>query len=153
MVVNLWNIFDRAWQAMPQIVHTAIVQIKKDIREASGVVGDLISLLAKVPGTGLIGSALGDVVNVAGKADDGGMVPGLRGQPQLILAHGGEMIYPTHKAQWQGAQGSVERHVHFHQDGPVYVRNDQDILEMRRAFYEQEQQEARALGQNYRSAS
>jgi hypothetical protein len=29
--------------------------------------------------------------------DDGGIVPGPRGADQLILAHGGETVLPTHK--------------------------------------------------------
>lgn len=30
--------------------------------------------------------------------DDGGVVPGRRGEPRLIVAHGGETVLPTHKA-------------------------------------------------------
>lgn len=148
-LANLWSLFDRAWQAMPIIVHTAIEKIKADIRGALGVVGDFLSALAKVPGVGLAGSVISAPVSLAGylagKADDGGIVPGLRGQPQLILAHGGETILPTHKATWQN--NATVRHVHFHQEGNVYVNSNDDILALRRAFYDQEERDAFARGE------
>ena len=57
----------------------------------------------------------------------------------------GNVIPAAQTAAMMG--GSQERHVHFHLDGPVSVRNDDDILEMRRAFYDQESREARARGE------
>jgi hypothetical protein len=42
--------------------------------------------------------------------DTGGIVPGPIGSPQLILAHGGETVLPTHKANWQGSGGNTIRH-------------------------------------------
>ena len=43
-------------------------------------------------------------------ADSGGIVPGIIGSPQLILAHGGETVLPTHKPGWQGSGGNTIRH-------------------------------------------
>lgn len=47
-------------------------------------------------------SAAGIDPNTIPKFDTGGVVPGRRGAPQLVMAHGGETILPTHRA---GASG------------------------------------------------
>jgi hypothetical protein len=41
----------------------------------------------------------GGSVNIRGAFHDGGIVPGPRGSPQLILAHGGETVLPTHRGE------------------------------------------------------
>ena len=38
---------------------------------------------------------------------EGGVVPGPRGSPQLILAHGGETVLPTHKGGYTASGGGV----------------------------------------------
>lgn len=38
--------------------------------------------------------------------DSGGVVPGPRGKPRLVVAHGGETILPTHKAAGQARYGT-----------------------------------------------
>lgn len=43
----------------------------------------------------------------------GGVVPGPRGSQQLILAHGGETVLPTHKSSWQNiTRNGPTIHVH-----------------------------------------
>jgi TP901 family phage tail tape measure protein len=148
-MLDLWSIFDRTWQAMPQIVKTAIEQIKTHLRGLKDAAQDALGPLSQVLSYATGGQGLvPNFIPIAGRADDGGIVPGLRGSPQLILAHGGEELIPKHKPGWQDAAQVVERHVHFHLDGPISVRSDQDILDMRRAFYEQERSEAFAKGES-----
>lgn len=40
--------------------------------------------------------------------DSGGIVPGPIGSRQMILAHGGETVLPTHKAGWGGGGGGMQ---------------------------------------------
>lgn len=40
--------------------------------------------------------------------DEGGVVPGSKGSPQLILAHGGETVLPTHKDTRAGTAVNIE---------------------------------------------
>lgn len=47
-------------------------------------------------------------IPVAGKFADGGVVPGPKGSPQLILAHGGETVLPTHKDMGPAAVGAFD---------------------------------------------
>ena len=44
--------------------------------------------------------------------DNGGIVGGRRGQPQLVLAHGGETILPTHKRGGMAGAGIGQLHIH-----------------------------------------
>lgn len=55
--------------------------------------------------------------------DDGGVVPGPTGSPQIIKAHGGETILPTHKKGGNPIVGpGVEVNIeHFHNDSPADV--------------------------------
>ena len=53
-----------------------------------------------IPGAGAVGGLLGRIPGF----DSGGIVPGPRGAPQLIMAHGGETVLPTHKG---GGGGTV----------------------------------------------
>lgn len=46
--------------------------------------------------------------------DDGGVVPGPIGSPQLVLAHGGEEFYPTHKPGFRPETTTVHNEFHFH---------------------------------------
>ena len=66
--------------------------------------------------------------------DTGGVVPGRRGSPQLVLAHGGETVLPTHKQSYSAAMNSVTG---AGGDGPAIViqsmtvgstRDAQDIM-------------------------
>lgn len=83
--------------------------LAKGAREAGKrLVDDLISslkqritdhplsfLFSSIPGGAPI-AAMGQKLNIPG-FDTGGIVPGPIGSPQLIMAHGGETVLPTHK--------------------------------------------------------
>lgn len=62
--------------------------------------GSISSLPATVGGRPTITSGGG--VNVRGAFAEGGVVPGPRGSAQLILAHGGETVLPTHRGGFSG---------------------------------------------------
>jgi len=49
---------------------------------------------------------MGDTRGLLG-FDTGGVVPGATGSPQLVVAHGGETILPTHKGGAQGQGGNT----------------------------------------------
>lgn len=62
-----------------------------------------------IPGIGAIDDRLQNapigrtpIGGIRGAFDDGGIVPGRRGTPQLIKAHGGETVLPTHKDRSAG---------------------------------------------------
>jgi methyl-accepting chemotaxis protein len=57
-------------------------------------------------GTGDIFGAIGDFFG--GFFNNGGTVPGPRGKPRMILAHGGETVLPTHRS---GMGGTGDLHV------------------------------------------
>lgn len=71
-----------------------------------------IAVSLKGIGTGLSGKIGGDRIFA-----DGGTVPGPIGSPQLILAHGGEEVSPTHK--WSGRSGSTPQVINLVVDGRV----------------------------------
>lgn len=60
--------------------------------------------IAEIVGGGL--SNLGAVLGLPG-FDTGGVVPGATGSPQLVMAHGGETIIPTHKQNGGGQAGNT----------------------------------------------
>jgi hypothetical protein len=47
-------------------------------------------------GSTIVGTT-GSVIPIAGQFAEGGVVPGATGSAQLIVAHGGETVLPTHK--------------------------------------------------------
>jgi hypothetical protein len=72
------------------VVQEVIRIIAKELVEAIGLAEALrVALIAVKTFTGGIFSFLG--------FQEGGVVPGLRGAPKLVVAHGGETILPTHK--------------------------------------------------------
>lgn len=80
-----WIVGKFVW-AKDEIVKLA-GQIKEAVKDALGPLGDLISGVG-----GLVGKGL-DLIGF----DLGGIVPGPKGAPRLLIAHGGETILPTHK--------------------------------------------------------
>lgn len=83
-----WNGVKAAVEAVVDAIVGAIDRIKSAASDALGPVGDLIGK-ANSLGGGILGAIPG--------FDTGGVVPGPRGAPRLVLAHGGETILPTHK--------------------------------------------------------
>lgn len=65
--------------------------------------GSITNLPATVGGRPTINSG----PNVRGAFAEGGIVPGPRGSAQLILAHGGETVLPTHKGGFAGNQTTI----------------------------------------------
>jgi hypothetical protein len=70
-------------------VRDKIVGAVDGIKETISGIGDAIS---NIPGAGVIGGIASHIPGF----DVGGVVPGPVGSPQLILAHGGETVVPTH---------------------------------------------------------
>lgn len=55
-----------------------------------------------------VGAVVGGVMDMFGlKFDDGGVVPGRKGTPRLVLAHAGETILPTHKSPMSVVSGGM----------------------------------------------
>lgn len=93
-VTRAWEIVNLAWDwivgkfvwAKDQIIRLAS-EIKNAALDALGPVGDII---------GGVGGIIGGGLDLLG-FDTGGVVPGPKGAPRLVIAHGGETILPTHK--------------------------------------------------------
>jgi phage-related protein len=84
---QVWDFIVGKFQwAKDRIVELA-GQIKNAALDALGPLGDIISGVG-----GLVGGGL-DLLGF----DTGGVVPGPKGAPRLVIAHGGETILPTHK--------------------------------------------------------
>lgn len=64
------------------------------IRNASGA-------LSRMPPVPVTSGGIGAVTGTTQRFQHGGVVEGVRGTPQLILAHAGETVLPTHKPGWQ----------------------------------------------------
>lgn len=65
--------------------------------------------------------------------DTGGVVPGPRGSPQLVLAHGGETILPTHKRGTSLSRAQGVTSAASASDAPLviqFVMNDRVVQEM-----------------------
>jgi hypothetical protein len=60
--------------------------------------------IAEIIGSGL--SNLGSALNLPG-FETGGVIPGPTGSPQLVIAHGGETIVPSHKQNGGGQPGNT----------------------------------------------
>jgi hypothetical protein len=109
---------------------------------AQGIFDAIVRILEQLPGKlaqigkdaanaflnniSVMGISAGDVAGVVGSIarkvpgfDSGGIVPGPLGSPQLVLAHGGETILPTHKT---GGAGEVSVQQIF--NGPVYMTDE-----------------------------
>ena len=52
----------------------------------------------------------------------GGMVPGPLGSPQLVMAHGGETVLPTHMGSGGGGGQVIENHIVMTLDGDIVGR-------------------------------
>jgi phage-related protein len=92
--------------------------------QVRGIISAVVDWLKKLPGfidkaLGPLDELLGTVASIAGKVagaaggvlgklklphfDRGGTVPGPLGSPELIVAHGGETVVPTHRlTNWRG---------------------------------------------------
>lgn len=139
---------------LPATARTAWDGLKNAIRDAvNSAKADLESLRRKID------SALGPLDELVGKAagglgrllgfDTGGVVPGPRGAPRVILAHGGETILPTHKGPVNagtGGGGPVTVNLSINLSNAT-IRNEQDIVTMSRMLADETRQALAATGQ------
>jgi TP901 family phage tail tape measure protein len=139
---------------LPATARTAWDGLKNAIRDAvNSAKEDLESLRKKID------SALGPLDELVGKAagglgrllgfDTGGVVPGPRGAPRIILAHGGETVLPTHKGPVNaGAAGGGPVTVNLSINlSNATIRNEQDIVTMSRMLADETRQALAATGQ------
>jgi len=96
-------------------------------------IGDILSGRAKKSTTG------GGNVPIEGEYDGGGVVGGPRGSAQLIVAHGGETILPTHKPGGAAARGGTTINIVVNSTAPA----DQVVQVIRDTI---RREGARALG-------
>ena len=139
---------------LPATARTAWDGLKNAIRDAvNSAKEDLESLRKKID------SALGPLDELVGKAagglgrllgfDTGGVVPGPRGAPRVILAHGGETVLPTHKGPVNagtGGGGPVTVNLSINLSNAT-IRNEQDIVAMSRMLADETRQALAATGQ------
>lgn len=83
------------WQALKSGLSAAIRWIGEQLDKMLGPIDEI---------AGKVGGIVGSLGGAAGKMfggifDEGGIVPGPRGAPRMILAHGGETVLPTHKSR------------------------------------------------------
>jgi TP901 family phage tail tape measure protein len=122
-------------------VKGAILGALSEIRSAADrALGPLDEIIGKAGSIG--GSIVGGVGKILG-FDDGGVVPGPRGAPRLILAHAGETILPTHKDPMVGGGGIV---VQGPLIGTANISNDLDIEHVARELDRRLNREHRAQG-------
>ncbi|MFG0329221.1 MAG: phage tail tape measure protein [Phycisphaerales bacterium] len=134
----------RTWDAVGDAISNAVDWLIRQFRrlrdsalDALGPVGDILEF-----GGGLIGGLIPGF-------DTGGVVPGPRGAPRLVMAHGGETILPTHKtggmAALQGAGGGrpIVLNVNLHD---ATIRNEDDITRLARSLSDETAAELRAAG-------
>lgn len=126
----LWDYMNTTFLGLPDLVIELGVKFAEAGLEAgkklaNGIIDGIGNLAERVADkVSVAGVSLGDVGRAGGGLlskvpgfDDGGIVPGVLGSPQLVLAHGGETILPTHKG---GAASGVNVYI----QGPVYARDE-----------------------------
>lgn len=120
-------------------VKTTIVNALNEIRDAAanalGPIGDVLGKASSIGG-GILGSIPG--------FDTGGIVPGPRGAPRLILAHGGETVLPTHKNPAAGIGAGMI--VQGPLIGSATISNDLDIEHVARELDRRIDRARRAQG-------
>jgi hypothetical protein len=75
-----------------------------------GWIGDVIEKMEGLASNSIVqalGGVAGGALGLIG-FDTGGIVPGRKGSPQVILAHGGETVLPTHQMSMADALTSVD---------------------------------------------
>lgn len=78
------------------------------ITAVTSKIDDLLGLTDRVGGAvSGVGDFLGGIGSRIPGFDAGGVVPGPRGAPRLVLAHGGETILPTHRGGGGGRGGDT----------------------------------------------
>jgi TP901 family phage tail tape measure protein len=99
---------DSAWEKIKTKTGEAVDYLKAKLGELLAAADSALGPLDEIAGIALnpIGAAKSILTgNGIPGFDDGGIVGGATGSPQLVLAHGGETILPTHKDPNAGAGG------------------------------------------------
>jgi TP901 family phage tail tape measure protein len=97
-----------AWEAVKQFTADAVAFLKAKLDELFAAADRALGPLDEIVGKGF--SLAGGAASVAKGLfgfDAGGTVPGRRGEPRLILAHGGETVLPTHRAPFADVMSTV----------------------------------------------
>lgn len=112
---ELKSIWDSAWGEIKKIVNEVwgdIEPIFHDIQNAGQIISGVWSALSGA-GAGALGSSasggLSAVLKNLPHKKDGGWVPGAKGSPQLIVAHGGEYVLSTDMLEGRVAAGAGGR--------------------------------------------
>jgi hypothetical protein len=97
-ISELKRIWDEAWAEVRKIVQAVwgdISPIFNSIENAVGTVTGLLNGLTGVSSGGSLGSGLSKTLASIPHRKDGGWVPGPKGAPTLVMAHGGEYVLST----------------------------------------------------------
>ena len=103
----LVDAFTGAWNQIKEVTLTVFTSIRDFI---DSVLDSIMSGIEKIRGgfssiTGFVGS-VGDSIGNLLQFSSGGLVPGMLGQPQLAVVHGGERVLPAQGLRGRGV-GSV----------------------------------------------
>lgn len=138
--MTVGQVVSDAWDWVVRTTILAKDYIVKAVKEMLEWLDKALGPLDEIMGSGFMA-----VSNILG-FDEGGVVPGPKGSPQIIMAHGGETVLPTHKqplntpegfgrvAPTTVDQGLVVQGPLVQFTGPVSVRDDQDIVKLSRAL-------------------
>lgn len=138
-------IFSSAWSSVKQTVADAAMFLLGKFREIGAAADRALGPIDEILGFGFkAGGAVLGAIGVPG-FDTGGIVPGATGSPQLILAHGGETVLPTHKRGMEGAAGgggdTIVVNLH-----DATIRSEDDVLRLARMLAEETRRTKRSQG-------
>jgi phage-related minor tail protein len=132
-----------AWDGLKNAIRDAVNSAKQDLEALRKKIDSALGPLDE-----LVGKAAGGLGRLLG-FDSGGVVPGPRGAPRVILAHGGETVLPTHKGPVNagtGGGGPVTVNLSINLSNAT-IRNEQDIVAMSRMLADETRQALAATGQ------
>lgn len=95
-LVNLINAIGFAVDVISSIVRT-IDALVGAFNRGVDAAQRFANAVRSLPGAGAVSNVVSAIGSKIPRFDAGGIVPGAVGSPQLVLAHGGETILPTHK--------------------------------------------------------
>ena len=128
MFVNLlskWNFLNKNFfiplgQALMG-TRSLVDMLTGGFRELIAIIGEALAAVGRFT-SGKLGGALGAVGGIFGKIfEHGGRVPGARGQPVPIIAHGQEQIIPANQARSGGGAG-----INVTINNPIFTREEDE---------------------------
>jgi TP901 family phage tail tape measure protein len=145
-----------AWEQVKQWTGQAVDWLKTKLAELAAAADRALGPLDEIVGGAarIGGAVVGGIGNILG-FDDGGVVPGPRGAPRLILAHGGETMVPTHRMDFAAAAESIGvgaatggAPINFNAPliGQATIGSDMDIEHVARELAYRQERELRARG-------